>query len=246
MASSHLKQPAPADNHTPDDGNHLSSYNLLLPDESLASSSKPPEIAWKVNACGVFAIIRILRFIVKKDRPSRFPDFPKSAQDLEELKRQWSIYMSPLDYECWPQTELTFIQSFLRTYSIYLLEGKVPDWRDLGETKSMADYESRSLRKLCDSEDIWKTKALFAVIVQCISCMAKKENCDHAHILTIESNEKEDGLVLFDQGGMAPVDKFCRVYQRYVVTDVFKVQFVNPEKVARARSRERARSRKRE
>ena len=149
--------------------------------------------------------------------------------------------MTVHDYEVWPKTELTFIQRLLRTYSIYLLDGKVQAWRDLGDIKSKADYESRSLRKLCDSEDIWKTNALFAVIIECTSCMEHDKNCDHAHILTIESNGKEDGLVFFDQGGMAKADKFLRVYNSHVVTDVFLVKFINPEKVTMILSRKRAR-----
>ena len=236
MASSHREQPA---NH--DDGNHLSDLNRLLEDESLDSSSKPPGIAWKVYACGVFAIIRIVRFIIKNDRPARFPDFPNSSKGLEKLKEEWSMHMTQHDYEVWPKTELTFIKRFLRTYSIYLLDGNVQAWRDLGDIKSKADYESRSLRKLCDYEDIWKTNALFAVIIECTSCMENEKICDHAHILTIESNEKEDGLVFFDQGGMGSADKFCRVYERYVVVDVFKVKFINPDKVTMIRSRKRDR-----
>jgi hypothetical protein len=233
MASSHPKQPATADNHTPDDGNHLSSYNLFLPDESLTSSAKPPDIAWKIHACGIFAIIRILRFFLKKERPLKLPNFPNSLNDLEQLREKWLLYMRPDDYQIWPQTELSFIRRFLRVHSIHLLQGKVSAWCDFRATDTGADYESRSLRKLCDSEDIWKKRAIYAVIIECISCIKRKGVCDHAHILTIESNGKENGLKLFDQGGMGSAEKFCRSYDRHVVTDVFKAKRIEP------RSRER-------
>jgi hypothetical protein len=244
MASSHFQQPAPANNHIDDedDGNHLSAYKKLLPDESLAPSSKLSSNAWNQYACGVFAIIRILRFVVKNDQHPRFPDFPRSAHELEVLKKRWSILMTASDSEAWPATELTFIERLLRTYSIYLMQGKVAGWCDLNRTTSMADYASRSLRKLCDSKNLWKTKDLFAVVIVCISCTEKKENCHHSHMLTIESTGVEDGLVLSDQGGIASTDKFCTVYECYVVTGVFKVKHIDPEKVERLRSQKKARS----